>query len=161
MGVCVSRWLKLTPVEADDVLARWRSGQVLRVLSREMRVNHSTVRDLIYRFETEYPHRRGDAGVARNDLPVGVRAEPRRLRKELTAHLRTKRSTRRPAGKRQPDGRGARSNILQISQRPAEAEDRAVPGRHWEGRSDVRAPEQSVSHRGAAINPLPDAGRPT
>jgi IS30 family transposase len=54
------------------------------------------------------------------------------LRKELTAHLRTKRSTRRPAGKRQPDGRGGRPNILHISQRPAEADDRAVPG-HWEG----------------------------
>ena len=54
------------------------------------------------------------------------------LRKELTTHLRTKRATRRPAGARQPDGRGLRPDILNISERPAEAEDRAVPG-HWEG----------------------------
>ncbi|HET8959203.1 MAG TPA: hypothetical protein VFN12_02060, partial [Nocardioides sp.] len=54
------------------------------------------------------------------------------LRKELTAHLRTKRATRRPAGTRQPDGRGGRPGILNIAQRPAEAADRAVPG-HWEG----------------------------
>ncbi len=54
------------------------------------------------------------------------------LRKELTAHLRTKRATRRPAGARQPDGRGGRPGILNISQRPAEVADRAVPG-HWEG----------------------------
>ena len=54
------------------------------------------------------------------------------LRKELTAHLRTKRATRRPAGVRQADGRGGRPGILNISQRPAEAADRAVPG-HWEG----------------------------
>ena len=54
------------------------------------------------------------------------------LRKELTAHLRTKRATRRPAGARQPDGRGLRPGILNISERPAEAADRAVPG-HWEG----------------------------
>jgi IS30 family transposase len=54
------------------------------------------------------------------------------LRKELTAHLRTGRVIRRPAGTRLPDGRGGRPGILNISERPAEAADRAVPG-HWEG----------------------------
>jgi IS30 family transposase len=56
----------------------------------------------------------------------------RELRKELTQHLRTKRAIRRPQGQRQPDGRGGRPGILRICERPAEAEDRAVPG-HWEG----------------------------
>jgi IS30 family transposase len=56
----------------------------------------------------------------------------RELRKELTKHLRTKRAIRRPRGQRQPDGRGVRSGILRISERPAEVADRAVPG-HWEG----------------------------
>jgi len=54
------------------------------------------------------------------------------LRKELTKHLRTGRVIRRPAGTRLPDGRGGRPGILNISERPAEALDRAVPG-HWEG----------------------------
>jgi IS30 family transposase len=54
------------------------------------------------------------------------------LRKELTAHLRTGRATRRPAGSGNPTGRGTRTGILHISERPAEAADRAVPG-HWEG----------------------------
>jgi len=54
------------------------------------------------------------------------------LRKELTAYLRTGRVIRRPKGVRVPDGRGGRPNTLHISERPAEAEDRAVPG-HWEG----------------------------
>jgi IS30 family transposase len=54
------------------------------------------------------------------------------LRKELTKHLRTGRVIRRPAGTRLPDGRGGRPGILNISERPAEAADRAVPG-HWEG----------------------------
>jgi IS30 family transposase len=54
------------------------------------------------------------------------------LRKELTAYLRTGRVIRRPAGTRLPDGRGGRPGILNISDRPAEADDRAVPG-HWEG----------------------------
>ena len=54
------------------------------------------------------------------------------LRKELTAYLRTGRVIRRVHGVRLPDGRGGRPGILNISERPAEAEDRAVPG-HWEG----------------------------
>src|SRR3954449_657352 len=54
------------------------------------------------------------------------------LRKELTAYLRTGRVIRRSHGMRPPDGRGARLGIVNISERPAEAEDRAVPG-HWEG----------------------------
>jgi transposase, IS30 family len=54
------------------------------------------------------------------------------LRKELTRYLRTGRVIRRPKGARLPDGRGGRPNTLHISQRPAEADDREVPG-HWEG----------------------------
>jgi IS30 family transposase len=40
------------------------------------------------------------------------------LRKEWTAHLRTGRAIRRPAGTRLPDGRGGRPGILNISERP-------------------------------------------
>src|SRR5215472_16183215 len=54
------------------------------------------------------------------------------LCRELTRYLRTGRVIRRPKGVRMPDGRGGRPNILHISERPAEAGDRAVPG-HWEG----------------------------
>jgi IS30 family transposase len=54
------------------------------------------------------------------------------LRRELTAYLRTGRVIRRAKGTRLPDGRGGRPGILNISQRPAEVDDRAVPG-HWEG----------------------------
>ena len=52
------------------------------------------------------------------------------LRKELAACLRTGRAQRRPQGRAH---RGARiPGMINISQRPAEAADRAVPG-HWEG----------------------------
>ena len=54
------------------------------------------------------------------------------LRRELHQCLRTGRATRRPKGSRQPDGRGILRDMVLISERPAEVEDRAVPG-HWEG----------------------------
>lgn len=55
------------------------------------------------------------------------------LRKELTAYLRTGRVIRRSHGTRLPDGRGARPGIVNTSERPAEAKDRAIPRGHWEG----------------------------
>jgi IS30 family transposase len=55
------------------------------------------------------------------------------LKRELTEHLRRRRSLRRPrAAKRRNDGRGQIVDAVSIRERPAEAEDRAVPG-HWEG----------------------------
>lgn len=52
------------------------------------------------------------------------------LRKDLAKHLRTGR-TRRKA-RDVPDRRGRLQNMVMISERPPEVEDRAVPG-HWEG----------------------------
>ena len=54
------------------------------------------------------------------------------LRKELIAHLRRGRTTRRPRGHSTYNGQGQLRGVLNISERPAEAEDRAVPGR-WKG----------------------------
>ena len=54
------------------------------------------------------------------------------LKHELTRCLRTRRAMRRPAKKLAPTGKGQIRNPVMISERPAEADDRAVPG-HWEG----------------------------
>jgi IS30 family transposase len=54
------------------------------------------------------------------------------LRKELTRYLRSGHSTRRPKGHTVMNGQGQLRGVLNIRDRPAEAEDRAVPG-HWEG----------------------------
>ena len=53
------------------------------------------------------------------------------LKRELTAYLRTGRSMRKP--RRSPGHRRTRiPDMVMISDRPAEVEDRAIPG-HWEG----------------------------
>jgi IS30 family transposase len=54
------------------------------------------------------------------------------LRKELTACLRTGRAQRRPHLRIEQSGKGRLRNMILISERPPEVEDRAVPG-HWEG----------------------------
>lgn len=73
----------------------------------EMRVSHETI------YQSLYVQSRGA------------------LRRELTACLRTGRALRKP--RRQAQARRGRvHNIVEISERPAEADDRAVPG-HWEG----------------------------
>jgi IS30 family transposase len=54
------------------------------------------------------------------------------LKKELTAHLRTARRMRRPKSHNAKSGQGRILDMVSIRERPAEVEDRAVPG-HWEG----------------------------
>jgi IS30 family transposase len=54
------------------------------------------------------------------------------LRKELAAELRRGHASRRPRGYSPMNGQGQLRDTVHISQRPAEVEDRAVPG-HWEG----------------------------
>jgi IS30 family transposase len=54
------------------------------------------------------------------------------LRRELAACLRTGRVLRMPRARARRRGKGFVSPAIMISQRPAEAADRAVPG-HWEG----------------------------
>jgi IS30 family transposase len=100
----------LRDIVAEKLKRRWSPQQIAGWLKAtypddpEMQVSHETI------YRTLFIQSRGA------------------LRKELTAHLRTKRVTRRPAGTRLPDGRGGRPGIINISQRPAEADDRAVPG---------------------------------
>jgi transposase, IS30 family len=95
---------------------RWSPKQISARLAEEfpnrpeMRVSHETI------YQSLYVQGRGA------------------LRRDLTVCLRTGRTLRKP--RRMPDGRrrggGRIPDMVNISERPAEAADRAVPG-HWEG----------------------------
>jgi IS30 family transposase len=65
------------------------------------------------------------------------------LRRELTACLRTGRALRLPRARTRKRSRGFVTPEIMISERPAEVEDRAVPG-HWEGDLIVGAGSSAI-----------------
>jgi IS30 family transposase len=96
----------------DDLEQRWSPQQISKRLHEEfpddaeMQVAHETI------YRSLFVQGRGG------------------LRRELTTCLRSGRAVRRPQRR---TNRGARIiDMVAISERPAEVEDRAVPG-HWEG----------------------------
>ena len=106
---------RLASVVARKLKRQWSPQQIAGWLKRKYpteelnRVSHETI------YKTLYIQARGA------------------LKKELQLHLRTRRAIRRAKGaslKRQ--GLGSITNAINISERPASADDRAVPG-HWEG----------------------------
>jgi IS30 family transposase len=114
---------KLTKLSQDPRLsgevtrgleALWSPQQISAQLIEEypddpgMRISHETI------YKTLFVQARGG------------------LRQELTRCLRTGRAQRRPHLRTAHSGKGRLQNMVMISERPAEALDRAVPG-HWEG----------------------------
>jgi IS30 family transposase len=101
----------LVAVEAG-LEAGWSPQQISARLRQEfpddaeMRISHETI------YLSLYVQSRGE------------------LRRQLTAQLRTGRGTRKARGR--VERRGRISDMVNISERPAEVADRAVPG-HWEG----------------------------
>ena len=98
---------------AGRLAERWSPRQISVMLTREfagepeMRVSHETI------YQAIYVQGRGA------------------LRRELAACLRTGRALRKP--RRRANARTGRiKDMVNISERPAEVADRAVPG-HWEG----------------------------
>ena len=65
------------------------------------------------------------------------------LRQELLSHLRRRHRKRRKRGRLLHDRRGQIPHMVSIHDRPAEAEDRSIPG-HWEGDLLIGRYAQSV-----------------
>ena len=115
---------------------RPRAGQArpqrdrLRRTVEELLAQRWSPQQISARLRHDSPGRAGDVGVARDDLPVAVRAGPGGPPRGADDCLRSGRARRRGQGRYVPEGQ-LRDMVL-ISERPAEVEDRAVPG-HWEG----------------------------
>ena len=77
------------------------------------------------------------------------------LKKELLAHLRQTKSMRHPRGHTQK--KRQIKDAISIRERPAEAEDRAVPG-HWEGDLLIGANNSQIATLGGTSNSLLHAG---
>jgi len=82
--------------------------------------------------ELEYPSD-SEMRVSHETIYVSLYVQSRgALRKELTRYLRSGHGTRRRRGHSVMNGQGQLGGTVNIRERPAEANDRAVPG-HWEG----------------------------
>jgi IS30 family transposase len=105
---------RLRKIVEGKLMLRWSPEQIAGWLKAsypddpEMRVSHETI------YLSLFVQSRGA------------------LRKELARYLRRGRARRRPRGLAVMNGQGQLRGTVHISQRPAEANDRAVPG-HWEG----------------------------
>ena len=83
------------------------------------------------RLELEFPDR-AEMRVSHETIYQALYVQGRgALRRELARQLRTGRALRKPR-RAQGERRGKIPGMVNISERPAEADDRAVPG-HWEG----------------------------
>src|SRR5207247_2047062 len=116
-----------------------RLGRSPSTISRELRRNAATRSGrLEYRASTAQWHadrrarRPKPAKLATNEALSRYVQGRGALRRELTACLRTGRALRVPRARTRGRGKSFVRPEIMISERPAEAEDRAVPG-HWEG----------------------------
>ena len=84
------------------------------------------------RLRLDYPDD-GSMRISHEAIYQGLYVQGRgALKRELTACLRTGRASRVPRARTQGRGKSFVTHEVLISERPAEADDRAVPG-HWEG----------------------------
>lgn len=126
----LSRNLRLQRVVAGKLKEDWAPQQIAGWLKSEYPQNP----ELWVSHETIY-----------RSLFVQARGA---LKRELIGHLRSKRRIRRSRhATARGEGRGEIVDAVSIRQRPAEVEDRAIPG-HWEGDLDIMACRREAGIQG-------------
>jgi IS30 family transposase len=106
------------------------NGRLRRQVEEDLRRRYSP-EQIVGRLRRQFPddlEMRVSAETIYQSLYVQSRGA---LRRDLTKCLRTGRALRRP-GRRPNQRRNQIPDMINIAERPAEADDRAVPG-HWEG----------------------------
>ncbi|BBY07252.1 hypothetical protein MNVI_44460 [Mycobacterium noviomagense] len=112
---------------------------------RKLESNPALLGEVVQRLEQRHSPEQ-IAGRLREDFPddpemwvshetiyQAMYVQPRgELARQVKAALRTGRTQRKPQGRSTIDTRGRIKDMINISERPAEADDRAIPG-HWEG----------------------------
>lgn len=119
----------LHAIVSEKLRERWSPEQIALWLKRE----HPTEKDLQVSHETIY-----------KSLYIQAKGT---LNRELRDYLRTKRRFRQSRYKTRK-GHGCISDPISIRERPAEVEDRAIPG-HWEG--DLIAGAANASYIGTLV----------
>ena len=127
----------LSAEQKRELWGRWKAGESLSEIGRALGKQPGSIHGVVASNGGDVPARRCRSlrvlsFTEREEISRGL-AEGVPLRKELTAHLRTRRTMRRSRhATTKGQGRARITDAISIRERPAEAEDRAVPG-HWEG----------------------------
>src|SRR6202795_4781806 len=141
----------LSAEQKSDVWRRWKSGQTLHEIGRACGKEHSSIRCLVSRHggiapavrrrallaltlrEREEISRGLASGSSIREIAKCLERAVSTVSRELLDQLRSKRRMRRSRHARASgQSRGQIVDAVSIRERPAEVEDRAVPG-HWEG----------------------------
>jgi transposase, IS30 family len=110
--------------------AKLARNRALRQVVERLLVERWSPQQIAWQLRHDHPHD-AEMWVSHETIYQSLFVQGRgALRAELTRCLRTGRAKRRPAGRIKPSGQLA--DMVLLSERPAEVEDRAVPG-HWEG----------------------------
>jgi IS30 family transposase len=154
-----ARWLQRDPSTISREIRRGATGSGYRARvgqdvvdasrarpkARKLETNSALLDEVLRRLRQRHSPEQ-IAGRLREDFPddpemwvshetiyQAMYVQPRgELARLVKAALRTGRTRRKPQGRSETDNRGRLRDMINISERPAEADDRAMPG-HWEG----------------------------